>query len=121
VLATIPELIVPRRAGFWHVGVKQVCDFDEGTGGGGGNESVGQTIWTAPVAKAGEVEQNRPCTPHKPKDYAPPSFRSEEDKNKISQCGYELTDIEFVSGELVRCGTMRANRKTASRGAGTTA
>lgn len=101
VLATIPELIVPRRDGFWHVGVKQVCEFDEGTGDGGGNESVGQTIWTAPVAKAGEVEQDHPCTPHKPEDYASPFGRSDEDKNKISQCGFTLTNIEFLSPELI--------------------
>jgi hypothetical protein len=55
VLATIPELIVPRRDGFWHVGVKQVCEFGEDEDGG--NENLVQAIWAAPVLKAGQVER----------------------------------------------------------------
>jgi hypothetical protein len=101
VVATITELIVPRRDGFWHVGVKQVCEFDEGTGDDGGNESIAQTIWAAPVGKAGEVEQQHPCTAHKPEDYAPPLGRGPEDNRKISQCGFDLADIEFLSAELI--------------------
>jgi hypothetical protein len=101
VAATIAELIVPRRDGFWHVGVKQVCEFDEGTGEDGGNESIRQTIWAAPVAKPGEVEQQHPCTVHKPEDYAPPFGRGPEDNKKISQCGFTLADIEFLSAELI--------------------
>jgi len=101
VVATITELIVPRRDGFWHVGVKQVCEFDEGTGEDGGNESIAQTTWAAPVGKAGEVEQQHPCTAHKPEDYAAPLGRGPEDNRKISQCGFDLADIEFLSAELI--------------------
>jgi hypothetical protein len=101
VAATIAELIVPRRDGFWHVGVKQVCEFDEGTGEDGGNENIRQAIWAAPVAKAGEVQQQHPCTAHKPEDYAPPFGRGPEDAKKISQCGFTLADIEFLSAELI--------------------
>lgn len=100
-MARIPELIVPRRDGFWHVGVVQICEFYEGTGDDGGNEGLRQPIWAAPVGKAAVVAARNPCTPRKPEDYAPPYGRPDEDKNKISQCGYELTDIEFLSPELV--------------------
>jgi hypothetical protein len=95
VLASLPELVVPRRDGFWHVGAKQVCEFSDK------NESLRQAVWAAPVSKAGEVEQIEPCTSHKPEDYAGPNFRSEEDKDKISQCGFSLVDIEYLSPELM--------------------
>jgi hypothetical protein len=97
-LATIEELVVPRRDGFWHVGVKQVCEFNEDEDGG--NERLSQRIWAAPVGKAGQVEVQQPCRRHKPADYAPPYGRAAGEK-KISQCGYLLTDIEFVSPELI--------------------
>jgi hypothetical protein len=101
VVATITELIVPRRDGFWHVGVKQVCEFDAGTEEDGGNESIAQAIWAAPVGKAGDVEQQHPCTVHQPEDYAPPFGRGPGDNKKISQCGFTLADIEFLSAELI--------------------
>jgi hypothetical protein len=97
VLATIPELIVPRRDGFWHAGVKQVCEFRTDPLGENGNERITQVVWSAPIAKAGVVPITQPCTNHAPGDYAPPYGRSEADKNKISQCGFELRDIEFAS------------------------
>jgi hypothetical protein len=87
VLATIPQLIVPRRDGFWHVGVQELCDFDPPTEMSIGNEDRYQTILAAPIAQ--EVELVQTCTQHKPEDYASPYNRSEEDKDKISQCGFE--------------------------------
>lgn len=99
VLVTIPGLVVPRHDGFWHVGVKQVCEFQSSESGG--NESIEQVIWAAAIGKPGEVEQEQPCRQHKPDDYASPNGRTEDDKNKISQCGYTLTDIEFLSAELI--------------------
>jgi hypothetical protein len=99
VLASLPELIVPRRDGFWHVGVKQVCEFEEG------NENLRHLVWAAPVTKAGVVEQSQPCTAHKPEDYASPYNRSEQDKDKISQCGFELVNLLFVSPEVISMST----------------
>jgi len=77
--------------------VKQVCEFAKGIDNDGGNESLSQMTWAAPVGKAGVVEQSQPCTLHKPEDYASPYGRAETDSNKISQCGFTLADIEFVS------------------------
>jgi len=95
VLAVFPELIIPRSDGFCHVGIAQVCEFQEN------NESLRQVLWASPVAKAGEVEQSTACTPHKPDDYAGPYLRSEADKDKISQCGFELLNILYVSPEIL--------------------
>jgi hypothetical protein len=101
VLTSLPELIVPRRDGFWHVGVKQVCEFSEG------NESLRHLVWAAPVTKAGLVEQSQqPCTVHKPEDYAPPYGRSEQDKDKISQCGFDLVNLLYLSPEVVSMSTL---------------
>jgi len=103
VLASIPQLVVPRRDGFWHVGVKQVCEMGPSAALAGDfpNESLLQVVWAAPVTAAATVQQSTPCKPHKPEDYAPPFMRSEEDKNKISQCGFELVNLRFVSPEIL--------------------
>lgn len=104
VLATLPELIVPRQDGFWHVGVKQVCEFND-TLDGGGNENLRHVVWAAPATQAATVEQIRPCTARKPEDYAPPYARSEQDKNKISQCGFELVNLLYVSPQIISMST----------------
>lgn len=102
ILASLPELIVPRNDGFWHVGVKQICEFDDGKlTSSPGNESLRQVVWAAPVTRGGVVEQDHPCEPHQAEDYAPPHMRSEEDQNKISQCGFELTNLTYVSPQLI--------------------
>jgi len=105
VLASLPELIVPRRDGFWHVGVKQVCEFGDKNSSNPPNESLEQVVWTAPVTKAGTVEQGQPCATHKPEDYAGRYGRSEEDQDKISQCGFELVNIRYLSPEIMSIST----------------
>jgi hypothetical protein len=102
VLATIPDVIVPMKDGFWHVGVKEVCEFShEMVDQDGGNESIRQVVWREPIRTPGTVQVSKPCTEHDPSDYAPPYGRSEDEKNKISQCGYELREIEYVSPALL--------------------
>lgn len=102
VLTTIPELIVPRKDGFWHVGVKQVCEFShDPTDREGGNESMTQMLWHAPVGKPGVVNATQLCTEHDPGDYAPPYGRAENDMNKISQCGFQLQEIEYLSPTVI--------------------
>lgn len=102
VLASLPELIVPRKDGFWHIGVEQVCEFDDGSlTSSPGNESLRQVVWAAPATRAAIVEQRHPCAPHKLEDYAPPHFRSEQDENKISQCGFELVNLLYASPQVI--------------------
>jgi hypothetical protein len=97
-LVTIPNLIVPMKDGFWHVGVKQMCEFSHEPGDQtGGNESMRQAVWRAPISMAAKVQATQLCREHDPDDYAPPFGRSEQDQMKISQCGFELMEIEYVS------------------------
>jgi hypothetical protein len=101
VLATIPELVVPRRDGFWRVGVTQVCEFSP-SDGGGGNEKIRQVVWSAPVNQAGSVEQGRKCLPDAPPNESEASSASpSENTHEITQCGFTLSDVEFVSPELI--------------------
>jgi len=102
VLTTLPELVVPRRDGFWQVGVKQLCDFQNN------NERLRHVLWAAPVARPAEIEQSVPCTAHNPEDYAPPYGRTEADMDKISQCGFELINILYLSPELISASTYTA-------------
>jgi hypothetical protein len=101
VLATIPELVIPRRDGFWHLGVKQVCEFNADPEGGG-NEEIRQAVWTAPVNQSGRVEQDRECLPDAPPKESETSGASPaETTHEITQCGFTLSGIEFVSPELI--------------------
>lgn len=99
VLSSIPQLVVPRRDGFWHVGIAQLCDFTPGEDFP--NESLRQVVWAAPVGVAATVGQDSPCTPHKPEDYAPLYGRSDSDKGKLSQCGFELLNVQYLSPEII--------------------
>jgi hypothetical protein len=62
-------------------------------------------VWNAPVTKAGIVEQGQPCAAHKPEDNAGQYERSEADQDKISQCGFELVNILYLSPEIMSIGT----------------
>ncbi len=95
IAAKLPDVVVPRKDGFWHVGVTAVCEFD------GKNESLRQYIWKAPVGQAGLVTHAPLCTPHAAEDYAPLEMRSEADADKLSQCGYNNTSLTFVSPALI--------------------
>jgi hypothetical protein len=100
ILTTIPELIVPRKDGFWHAGVEQVCEFDQTIPDEGGNESLNQVIWAAPVGTAGVIVTGQACPRRKAEDYVPRRI-TEEDNKKVTQCGFTLTDIEFASPAVV--------------------
>jgi hypothetical protein len=70
------------KAGFWHVGVKQTCNFSDS------NQSLAQVVWVARVTKTAEGVQNQPCTPPRPEDDRGPNFGTETDPDKIFQCGF---------------------------------
>jgi hypothetical protein len=100
VLATIPDLIVPRKDGFWHVGVGQACGYFPDPGGADeGNESMVQAVWRAPVAQAGIVPVSHLCAPRPAGDYAPSVQVNAQ--NKITQCGFQLTEIWYLSPAVI--------------------
>ncbi len=100
ILATLPELIVPRRDGFWHVGISQRCAIDD-SNKDFPIESLTQDVWAAPVGKTSPIGESGPCPLHKPEDYAPLYGRSEEDKGKLAQCGFALASIHYLSPEIM--------------------
>lgn len=100
VLATLPGLIVPRKDGFWHVGISQQCASDDSIKDFP-NESLSQEVWAAPIGKTSPIGQSQPCPLHKPEDYAPAYGRSEEEKGKISQCGFALASVHYLSPEVI--------------------
>jgi hypothetical protein len=134
ILASFPELIVPRQDGFWHVGVQQVCEFDpenEGIRNGAakgeaGNESLRQVLWAAPARQAATVEQGQPCASQKPgngesdtneeknskgkneghsEDQLGASPQTGQDEKQISQCGFELVNVLYVAPQLISMST----------------
>jgi len=117
VLATLPELVVPRKDGFWRVGVSQNCIFDDSVKDFP-NESLLQEVWAAPIGKTATMEQSQPCALHKPEDYAPPYGRSEEDKGKISQCGFALASIHYLSPEMIGISVEEGSSEACEAGRG---
>ena len=117
VLATLPQLIVPRKDGFWHVGVSQSCVSDDSVQDFP-NESLDQEVWAAPVSKAATLEKSGPCPLHKPEDYAGPYGRSEESKGKISQCGLTLASVHYLSPEIIGIGLEEGGSEACEAGRG---
>ena len=117
VLAALPGLIVPRKDGFWQIGVSQQCAFDDSVKEFP-NESLRQEVWAAPIAKAATIQQSHPCARHKPEDYAPPYGRSEEDKGKISQCGFALASVHYLSPEVIAISIEEGSSEACEAGRG---
>jgi hypothetical protein len=70
VIATVPDIIVPRASGFWRVGVLTVCDFDTDFQ----QDSSHDVIWQTPIEKPPLIEESN-CKSHLKLPYGPPSAR----------------------------------------------
>jgi hypothetical protein len=56
-VAELPDLVVPRRDGFWRVGVRHYCDLSE-RNGGSEDDSISKqdVLFSVPVSKRATVE-----------------------------------------------------------------
>ena len=96
VVATVPDVIVPRDTGFWRVGRIIVCEFDEAAQ----RDTTEDVIWQTPLEKAPEIPQGPPCKSHRVVD--PLGGNADEnltasDNPTTDLCGHSAGILLFVS------------------------
>jgi len=96
VAATVPDLIVPRDAGFWRIGRVIVCEFDEAVQ----RDTTEDVIWQSPLEKTPEVPQGPACKSHTVVD--PLGGNADEnlpasDNPTADLCGHSAATLLFVS------------------------
>src|SRR5258708_20101552 len=62
VLATVPEVIVPRSTGFWRIGSAIVCDYGSSDRWG----SFQEILWQTPLEKVPGIDLGSPCKNNRP-------------------------------------------------------
>ena len=82
VRASVPELVVPRADGWWHVGVTQVCEIDRD----GNVENKRQVVWALPATRAATVADSASCPAQ---------------QDSIKPCGVMTVEVEYVSPQLI--------------------
>jgi hypothetical protein len=63
IAATLPDIIVPRKTGFWHVGIQHTCQFNPPTKGDAtdhGNISTVDLAYAVPVEKPAILDLDSP-------------------------------------------------------------
>ncbi len=98
VVATVPDLIVPRSTGFWRLATAVVCEYDPRSQ----RDSSRDVVWQTPIDKAPLVNQHAPCKSHSVEhleesehDDSPPHNA----KTFVPLCGKESGQLLFVSPE----------------------
>jgi hypothetical protein len=91
VLATVPEVIVPRSTGFWRIGSAIVCDYGSSDRWGSRQE----ILWQTPLEMVPVIELGSPCKSNRPdSDGSAESDLLNPDSNV---CGRETATLLFVS------------------------
>lgn len=115
IAATLPDIIVPRKSGFWRLGIEHTCQFTRAANGDPndrGNISTADIAYAVPVGQAPVVELDHPaCDPQTAKrlfdDSYNPEFVPEPDSehppdaNAPSECGWANRWFESVLPDLV--------------------
>jgi hypothetical protein len=91
---TLPSLVVPRRDGFWRVGVTNVCERTDNT-----TEDDRFVIWTAKLLATPVIEVGRRCGPVRPVPEV--ALWELREKGIAIRCHRDLVTLRFVSPDLV--------------------
>jgi hypothetical protein len=107
IVATLPDIIVPRKTGFWHIGIQHTCQFRPPSKG---DETDQGNIWTEDVAFAVPVEKSPTLTLGYPLcdsatakrvlDYA-----YDPETSTKGECGWWNVWFESVLPELISVGS----------------
>jgi hypothetical protein len=115
IAAKVPDIIVPRKSGFWRIGIEHTCQLSsqaKGDPNDHGNISTEDVAYAVPVGKAPVVElEYPPCDPQTAKrlfdDSYNPEFVPDPDgehpanPNAPSECGWVNRWFESVLPDLI--------------------
>ncbi|MFI5093291.1 MAG: hypothetical protein WCE50_18435 [Candidatus Acidiferrum sp.] len=94
IVATVPDVIVPRSTGFWRIGTANVCDYQRDTWG-----TTQEVLWQTPIEKAPLIDQGAPCKNEETvngenTDTDAPAQSSD---SGLNACSHEAVKLLFVS------------------------
>jgi hypothetical protein len=115
IVATLPDIVVPRKSGFWRIGIEHTCQFTPAAKddpNNHGNISTADIPYAVPVGQAPILELDHPvCDSQTAKrlfdDSYDPEFVAEPDSenppnpNAPSECGWANRWFESVLPDLV--------------------
>lgn len=96
VVATVPDVIVPRSAGFWRVGKTIICEYDPSTQ----QDSSRDVLWQGAIENAAVINQGPPCKSHRPGDGDDSGDESAVPQSAgphVALCSREAAKLLFVS------------------------
>jgi hypothetical protein len=115
VAATLPDIIVPRKSGFWRIGIEHTCQFAPAAKGDArdhGNISTADIPYAVPVGQAPLVELDHPACDaqtakrlfvdsYNPEFVPEPDSEHPPDANAPSECGWANRWFESVLPDLI--------------------
>jgi hypothetical protein len=115
IAATLPDVIVPRKSGFWRIGIEHTCQFTptaRDDANNHGNISPADIPYAVPVGQAPVVELDHPACDsqtakrlfddsYNPEFVPEPDSEHPPDPNAPSECGWANRWFESVLPDLV--------------------
>jgi hypothetical protein len=109
VVATLPDVIVPRKTGFWHVGIEHTCQFTPPSGGlnDTGYITTWDVLYAVPVDKPRVIGlDSSPCDPKTTErvladDYSPASDAAYLNATAPRECGWLDLRLGGVVPDLI--------------------
>jgi hypothetical protein len=115
IAATLPDVIVPRKSGFWRIGIEHTCQLTPATQGDSndhGNISTADVPYAVAVEQAPVVELDHPaCDSQTAKRLFDDSYNPElvpdsdsehpSNQNALSECGWANRWFESILPDLI--------------------
>jgi hypothetical protein len=130
IAATLPDIIVPRKTGFWHIGIQHTCQFSppsKSEEADHGNISTADLAYAVPVEKPATLELDYPlCDSATAKrvlddSYDPKISGSGVGSDAPGECGWWNFWFESVLPDLISVGSYTGQSESCeARGGHTT-
>ena len=91
IVATVPDVIVPRSTGFWRIGSAQVCDYQRDSWG-----TTQEVLWQTPVEKTPLIE-GVPCKNEETANSDTTGDSATSEEAGLNACTHNAVKLLFVS------------------------
>ncbi len=91
IVATVPDVIVPRSTGFWRIGTAQVCDYQRDSWG-----TTREVLWQTPVEKTPLIE-GVPCKDEETANSDTTGDSATSEEAGLNACTHNAVKLLFVA------------------------
>ncbi|HEY6269525.1 MAG TPA: hypothetical protein VIX11_14570 [Candidatus Acidoferrum sp.] len=123
IIATLPDIVIPRKTGFWRLGIQHACQLrapEKGDPTSRGNISTADLPYAVPADKAPILEVQYPlCDSETTKrvfddtyDSEPSNYDSPPKPDAPSECGWYNLWFESVLPDLISVGSFTGQSET---------